>query len=360
MSDHEFVHHRISFTLQELCTLTHAQLHGNPDIRIYGVDGLETASSKEASFLANMRYKELLLKTEAGVICISPDIPLVEGKNFLITENPSIAFQKIAEAFLRSANHFTGFEGIHPTAVIHSTASIGNHVQIGPYVVIDKGAVIGDYTQIGPFVSIGPGVSIGTHCQLFAHSTVRERCTLGHRVILQPGTVIGSCGFGYVTDHKGCHTKLEQLGTVTIEDDVEIGANTTIDRARFKETRIGKGTKIDNLVQIGHNVSLGDHNIIVSQTGIAGSSKTGRNVIMGGQAGVVGHVEIADFVMIATRGGVSKSITKAGKYAGGPVVSLLDHNKQQVHSRKLPEYVKKIENLEKRLAALESSVLIGS
>jgi UDP-3-O-[3-hydroxymyristoyl] glucosamine N-acyltransferase len=354
MSDSEFSNHRISFTLEELCKLTHAQLYGNPDLRIYGVDGLETATSKEASFLSNMRYRELLFKTHAGVICVGKDTPLVEGKNFLITENPSIAFQQIAEAFLRSTNHFTGFEGIHPTAVIHETASIGKHVQIGPYTVIDQGAVIGDYTQIGPFVSVGPGVSIGTHCQLFTHSTVRERCSLGHRVILQPGAVIGSCGFGYVTDSNGCHTKLEQLGTVVIEDDVEIGANTTIDRARFKQTRIGRGSKIDNLVQIGHNVSLGEHNIIVSQTGIAGSSKTGRNVVMGGQAGVVGHVEIADFVMIATRGGVSKSINKTGKYAGSPVVPLVDHNKQQVHSRKLTEHVKKIEELEKRLSALET------
>jgi UDP-3-O-[3-hydroxymyristoyl] glucosamine N-acyltransferase len=167
--------------------------------------------------------------------------------------------------------------------------------------------------------------------------------------------VIGSCGFGYTTDEQGTHTKLEHFGNVLLEDDVEIGANTTIDRARFKTTRVGKGTKIDNLVQIGHNVVLGTHNIIVSQTGIAGSTRTGRNVVMGGQAGIVGHIEIADFVMIATRGGVSKSIKQGGKYAGEPVMSLSDHNRMQVHLRKIEEYVERIEELEKKLAALDLS-----
>lgn len=342
----------VSFTLQELSIIAGADLHGDPSFVIFGVETLEAATSSEASFLANLRYRELLTSTQAGVVCVSPDIPLIEGKNYLISNDPSRAFQRISEAFLRTECHFTGFEGIHPTAVIHPTAKIDEHVHIGPYVVIDQGARIGAYTQIGPFVSIGPGVSIGTHCQLYAHAVIRERCELGHRVILQPGAVIGSCGFGYTTDGRGEHTKLEQLGIVILGDDVEIGANTTIDRARFKITRIGKGSKIDNLVQIGHNVHLGEHNIIVSQTGIAGSSKTGRNVVMGGQAGVVGHVEIADFTMIATRGGVSKSITEAGKYGGGPVVPLSEYNRQQVHMRKLPSYLKRIESLEAQLASL--------
>ena len=196
-------------------------------------------------------------------------------------------------------------------------------------------------TKIGPFVYVGQAVQVGKNCVLHAHSVIREHCILEDRVILQPGAVIGSCGFGYTTNANGEHIKLEQLGNVVLEQDVEIGANTTIDRARFKTTRIAKGTKIDNLVQIGHNVQIGPHNIIVSQTGVAGSSKTGRNVVMGGQAGIVGHVEIADFVMIATRGGVSKSITKTGKYGGGPVMELADYNRQQVHLRKIEEYVEK-------------------
>ena len=240
---------------------------------------------------------------------------------------------------LLTANPASQGSTLQPNMDIHPTARIGKDVQIGPNSVIDQGAIIGDHTVISACVSIGAGVVVGTHCHIHSNVTVREKCAIGSRVILQPGAVIGSCGFGYTTDAKGRHTKLEQLGTVIIEDDVEIGANTTIDRARFKATRIGRGTKIDNLVQIGHNVHIGQDNIIVSQTGIAGSAKTGKNVVFGGQAGVVGHLEIADYVMIATRGGVSKSILEPGKYAGSPVMGLSEYNRQQVQLRKITTYV---------------------
>ena len=328
---------------------------GPPDYLITGVDALDAACMQDASFLANPKYRSLLKRTKAGVICIDKQTQPEEGKNFLISDDPSRAFQTIIKALLPSGI-LSGFPGIHPTAVIHPTAKIGKGVDIGPYSVIDQDVIIDDHTQIASHVSIGPNVNIGSGCQLHAHVTIREKCIIGNRVILQPGAVIGSCGFGYITDSKGKHTKLEQLGTVIIEDDVEVGANTTIDRARFKSTRIGKGTKIDNLVQIGHNVNIGQDNIIVSQTGIAGSAKTGNHVIFGGQAGVVGHLEIADNVMIATRGGVSKSITRPGKYAGSPVTHLSEYNRQQVHLRNIAEYVKQIENLEKRLKDLEEKI----
>ncbi|NNM42955.1 MAG: UDP-3-O-(3-hydroxymyristoyl)glucosamine N-acyltransferase, partial [Chlamydiae bacterium] len=193
------------------------------------------------------------------------------------------------------------------------------------------------------------------NCHLHPHAVVRELCHLGDRVILQPGAVIGSCGFGYTTDAKGDHTKLEQLGSVVLQDDVEIGANTTIDRARFSKTLISKGSKIDNLVQIGHNVQVGPNNIIISQSGLAGSVKTGRNVVLGGQAGAVGHIEIADYVMIATRGGISKSMTKPGKYAGSPVMPIEDYNRQQVQLRKISEYIQQIQELSKEVETLKKA-----
>ena len=341
------------FTLAELAKLTRTTLVGNPDQCIVGVEALEAASPEDASFLANPRYREAMLHSKAGVICISQAVPPIDGKNFLISEEPSRTFQQIVEALHLSSNRQSGFEGIHATAVIHPTAKIAKDAKIGPYVVIDRNVTIGSRTEIAPFVSIGPSVAIGEECRIHAHVVIREACTLGNRVILQPGAIIGSCGFGYTTNAKGEHIKIEQLGNVIIEDDVEIGACTAIDRARFKVTSIGKGTKIDNLVQIAHNVTLGEHNIIVSQSGIAGSSKTGKHVILGGQAGVVGHLEITDNVMIATRGGVSKSINKPGKYAGGPVMPLAEYNRQQVQLRKIDEYVKKIEELERRLSELE-------
>ena len=341
------------FTLSELAELTQSTLIGPSDYSITGVDALDSACSGDASFLANPKYRPLLKETKAGVICIDRQTPIENGKNLLISDDPSQAFQVIMEALLITPGNSSGFTGIHPTAVVHSSVKIGKEVQIGPYVVIDHGAIIGDHTKIGSHAYIGPHVKIGQHCHFHSHVTIREKCIIGNQVILQPGAVIGSCGFGYLTDSKGKHIKLEQLGVVIIDDEVEVGANTTIDRARFKSTRIGRGTKIDNLVQIGHNVDVGQDNIIVSQTGIAGSVKTGKNVIFGGQAGVVGHLEIADHVMIATRGGVSKSITQSGKYAGWPVMNLSEYNRQQVYLRKISDYVKQIESLEKRIKDLE-------
>ncbi len=342
------------FRLAELAELTQATLVGDPNCLISGVETLENATSEDASFLANARYREAMQQSNAGVICIGKDLPLIPERNFLISDDPSRTFQSIVEAILLDESSRTGFTGIHPTAVIHPSVKLGKDVLVGPYAVIDAGTEIQDRTHIGPFVSIGAGVSIGPDCILYAHVVIRERCIIGTRVIIQPGAVIGSCGFGYTTDSKGQHQKLDQLGNVVIEDDVEVGANTTIDRARFKTTRVSHGTKIDNLVQIAHNVTIGPHNIIVSQTGIAGSSKTGKHVIFGGQAGVVGHVEITDNVLIATRGGISKSITQSGKYAGSPVMPLSDYNRQQVQLRKINDYVKKIEELEKRLNELEA------
>jgi UDP-3-O-[3-hydroxymyristoyl] glucosamine N-acyltransferase len=341
------------FTLKQLSDLTQATLIGDPAHLITGVDALDAARSEDASFLANARYRGLLTTTKAGVICIDKQTPLEEGKNFLLSDNPSLTFQQVVALFLSGAD-LSGFDSIHPTAVIHPTAKIGQRVKIGPHVVIDQGAEIGDDAHIHALCSIGPFVTIGAHCLIYSHVTIRERCQIGQRVILQPGCVIGSCGFGYATNEKGEHIKLEQVGTVILEDDVEIGANSTVDRARFKNTKISRGTKIDNLVQIGHNVTLGPHNIIVAQTGIAGSAKTGKHVVMGGQAGVVGHLEIADGVMIATRGGVSKSLTKPGKYAGSPVMDLSDYNRQQVHLRHIEKVVDQLHDHDKRLSDLEN------
>lgn len=346
---------KLKYSLQALAEKTGSQLVGDPDYLINGVDVLESAQEEDVSFLANPRYREQMKQSKAGVICVDPSVELEKGKNYLVSANPSQTIQIIAEIVLQCSEQTTGFNGIHPTAVIHPEAILGAEVEIGPYVVIDRKVKIGDRTRLHAHVSLGAGSEIGTDCLLYPHSVVREGCRLGNRVILQPGAIIGACGFGYINDNTGAHIKLAQLGVVILEDDVEIGANTTIDRARFKETRIGKGTKIDNLVQIGHNVVLGQHNLIVSQTGIAGSVKTGRNVVMGGQAGVVGHLEIADFVMIATRGGVSKNIPESGKFAGGPVMPLGEYNRQQVQLRKIGEYVKRIENLESKIEKLSES-----
>lgn len=346
-----------TFSLGELSELTEAELVGDPRFEISSIDNLESASEKDASFLANPKYNEAMKLSKAGVVCIDRKTPLVKGKNFLISDNPSRTFQLIAEAILASTHQTSAFKGIHETAIIHESAIIGKAVTIGPHAVIDAHTEIGDGSTLYPNVYVGIGAKIGKECTLYSNCTVRERCILGNRVILQPGAVIGSCGYGYTTDPQtGRHTKLEQLGNVVLEDDVEIGANTTIDRARFKHTLVKKGTKIDNLVQIAHNVELGENNIIVSLTGIAGSAKLGHNVFLGGQAGVVGHVSITDNVKIATRGGVSKSIKESGIYGGSPVSPMAEFNKTQVLLRKIGTFFKELTLIKKRLDALDKLI----
>jgi UDP-3-O-[3-hydroxymyristoyl] glucosamine N-acyltransferase len=343
-----------SFTLAELADLLHAELIGRAEHRISGANALDKATQSDASFLANPRYRSALKESLAGVICIDRQTPFIEGKNFLVSDDPSRTFQKIAELLLFYQNK-SAFTGIHPTAVIDSTASLGKDVTIGPYAVIDAHVRIGDHSNIGAHCFIGAEAEIGINCTLYPSCIVRERCRLGNRVIIQSGVIIGSCGFGYTTDKNGCHHKLEQIGIVVIEDDVEIGANTTVDRSRFDATIIRQGTKIDNLVQIAHNVEIGAYNLIAAQTGVAGSAKTGHHVMMGGQTGVLGHVAVDDFTMIASRGGVSKSL-KSGTYRGSPAIPIREFNRQEVHVRRLEEYIERIKKLEKKIIELENAL----
>lgn len=340
-------------SLRELALLTNATCVGDEHYMISGVADLESATPSDVSFLANARYQQALLKSKAGVIFVDPTTPLEPGRQYLVHPSPSLAFQQVVEAFYEALkNEITGFTGIHPTAVIHETAKLGQGVTVGPHAVIDKNAVIGDNTVISAGSFVGMGVKLGAECLIYPHVVIRERCILGNRVIIQPGVIVGSCGFGYATNAKGEHQKLHQLGYVHVEDDVEVGANTTIDRARFQVTRIKKGTKIDNLVQIAHGVILGEHNIIVAQSGIAGSTTTGRHVIVGGQVAIDGHLHIADGAMLAARSAVSKSLP-AGKFSGAPAQPLHDFNRMTVYLRQIEKYVKEIKDLQSRLKALE-------
>jgi UDP-3-O-[3-hydroxymyristoyl] glucosamine N-acyltransferase len=348
------------FRLDELAALTHSKLIGNPDWIITNVSDLESAEAADASFLANprftpQRYENAMRTSRAGVIFIGPTIALVDGKNYLIHENPSQAFQKLVDILYEDQVGLTHCVGIHPTAIIHESCKLSEDVYIGPYVVIEKDVQVGAKTSIGAGSYVGQGVKIGHNCFIHPHVTIRELCRIGNRVILQPGVVIGSCGFGYINDPKTRqHVKLNQVGIVILEDDVEVGANSTIDRARFKATVIGKGTKIDNLVQIGHGVKIGPHNIIVAQTGIAGSSQTGQYVVMGGQVALNGHIKLADGVILAGRAGATKSLTKPGTYGGVPAIPLNDHNRQGVYVKHLEETVNELKRLKKRVEELEA------
>lgn len=341
------------FTIAELAEMTGSTVVGDPDYLISNVSDLQAAEAEDASFLSNPRYEKAMKRSKAGVIIISSESIASEGRNFLINSDPTRAFQVVLEAFYEVTHMLTGFSGIHPSAVIHEKSSIGENVSIGPNAVVDQDARIGNNSFIGAGTYIGAGVSVGENCLIHPNVTIRELCIIGDNVVIHPGVVIGSCGFGFTTDDKGKHHKLRQVGIVTIEDDVEIGANTTVDRSRFKSTVIAKGSKIDNLVQIGHGVYIGEDNIIVSQTGIAGSSQTGKNVVIGGQVGVAGHISINSNVAIAAKSGVSKSINEPGNYRGIPVLPIDEYNRKYVHFKKIDKLLKRIEELENNL---ESSV----
>ncbi len=341
-----------TYTIAQLAALTSSEIVGDPNFLISGIDNLECAKEQDASFLANPLYIKDLKKTKAGVVFINQPFADLHT-NQLIHPHPSKAFQQIIELFHQDDLSVSGFTGIHPTTTIHPTAKIGQNVSIGPYTSIDQNVVIGDNTTIHSNVSIGPNVIIGKNNIIYSQVSIRENCTLGDFVILQPNAVIGSCGFGYTTDLRGRHTKLQHIGKVVIEDNVEIGACSCIDRSRFKETRIKCGAKIDNLVQIGHGVVVGDHSIIISQTGIAGSTVLGKHNIMAGQVGVVGHLELGDGIIIAARGAVTKNLKNPGKYGGAPALPEEKFYRQQMHLRKLDTYVEKIKELEEKLAQLE-------
>lgn len=341
-----------SFSLADLATLTKSRLSGDPSHMISGVADLETASLQDASFFSNPRYQQAMKNSNAGVIFVDSNASLLEGKNYLISDQPSQAFQQLVDTLFPPRQSPSGFKGIHPTAVIHETAEIEEGVTVGPHAVIDEGVKIGQNTFIGAGVYVGPETTIGSSCLIYPHVTIREGCQIGHRVIIQPGAVIGSCGFGYITDKQGKHVKLNQVGNVVIEDDVEIGANTTIDRSRFKSTKVSQGSKIDNLVQLGHGVIVGPHNIIVAQTGIAGSTSTGRYVVLAGQVAVAGHLHLGDGVTVAGKSGVSKSLS-SGKYGGIPAVALDEYNRNQVFLRNIEKYVEQLKSLDKRVENLE-------
>lgn len=341
------------YNLQELANLTDSKLIGDPDYLIAGIADLETANADEASFLANARYKHVLQKSKAGVIFIDPETPRLDDRNYLVSNHPSRSFQRFVDILYPPHASPSGFNGIHPTAVIHPTVQLSEDVTVGPYAVIDEEVIIGKSTFIGAGVYIGPKTVIGSSCLIYPNVVIREETKIGDRVTIQPGAIIGSCGFGYTTDEKGRHIKLNQVGVVVIEDDVEIGANTTIDRARFKKTIIGRGTKLDNLVQIGHGATLGPHNIFVAQSSIAGSSSTENHVVVAGQSGIAGHLHLGPQVTIAAKSGVSKSLP-SGKYGGVPTMPLEEYNRNQVYLRNIKKYIDKIDELTKRIDQLES------
>ncbi len=336
-------------TVTELARLLDCPFEGNGQIEIRGVSSLEKAKEGDLVFLAHPKFRALLEETKASAAIIPPE-EKCERIPVLKSENPHLSFIKAVDLFYKP---YHPLPGLHSTALVSSTAKIGKDVAIGAFAYIGDAAEIGDNTIIFPFAAIYPRVKIGKESTFHSHVSIREDTQIGDRVIIHNGAVVGSDGFGFIQAKDRSHIKIPQKGTVIIEDDVEVGANTTIDRATLGETVIRKGAKIDNLVQIAHNVEIGSNSILAAQVGIAGSSKIGKNVILGGQVGVADHVRIEDNVIAAAQSGVSKDIPAGSMVAGSPHLDIKIWRKSRALLPQLYDLAKDIKKLKKRVEELE-------
>jgi UDP-3-O-[3-hydroxymyristoyl] glucosamine N-acyltransferase len=336
-----------SIGLGEIASLVGGQLAvaATSDQLIQGVASISEASRTDITFLGNAKYIQALRLSQAGAVLVPLDFSEEVSPALVRVENPSVAFATLVERFAPKPVSYAA--GIHPTAVIGAGVELGEGICIQPHVVIQDGARVGARSVIGAFSYVGHGAQIGDDTFLHPRVTVAERCLVGNRVILHSGVVVGSDGFGFEFVG-GRHIKIPQVGIVQIDDDVEIGANTTLDRARFGRTWIQEGTKIDNLVQIAHNVVLGKRCLIVSQVGISGSTRLGDYVTLAGQVGVVGHIEIGDQVVVSAQSGVSKSLPSKALYMGSPAVSAPEYREQVALIRRLAKLNARVQALEKR------------
>jgi UDP-3-O-[3-hydroxymyristoyl] glucosamine N-acyltransferase len=338
--------------LRELAERLECQLEGDGEIEIRRVTGIEQAQAGDLTFIANPKYHQHLATTRASAVILSTS-ESSEGTSasLLRSAKPYLAFAK-AVGFLTHSTPPP--RGIDRLSAVASTAQLGVDVSIGAFVVVGEGAVVGARTHVFPHAVIGPGAVIGDDCIVHAHVSIRERVRIGHRVIVQDGAVIGSDGFGFVRQSDGTHLKIPQHGDVLIEDDVEIGANTTIDRPAVGETRIGAGTKIDNLVQIAHGVVVGRRVLFAAQVGIAGSTTIEDDVVLAGQVGVAGHVRIGKGVVATAQTGVPNSVDAGTMISGYPAIPNRDWLKASAIFRQLPALKKRVAELEDRLAELEA------
>ena len=343
----------MNLTLSELATIVGGRIEsGDPAMNVTGFSTVDQAEPGDVTFLGNARYLPKLKKSRASVVLAAPDFKDAPSSMAMIAvENPTLAFQSIIARFGPQRPEFP--PGIHPTAVIAGSAELDRaKVFVGAHAVIEPGAQIGDGSAIHSGAYIGHDARLGEDCVIHSNAVIKDRCLLGNRVIVHSGSVIGTDGFGYELN-AGKHVKLEQVGIVQIDDDVEIGSCTTIDRARFGRTWIGEGTKIDNLVQIAHNCVIGKHSIICAQVGISGSTRVGSYVTMAGQVGVAGHLSIGDQVVFLAKSGVTKDYPTPGAYTGYPAKPLMEGRKMLTYPARVPEILERLRELEAKVKQLE-------
>lgn len=337
--------------LGELATRLGAGLRGDAELEITGVKGIEDAGPTEITFVANPRYAGLAKRTRAAAVLVEPEFPDIAAATLRIA-NPYHAFSRALAMFYRPPAYPAG---IHPTAVIDPTAEIGAESHIGAYVVIMPGSKLGPHATLLPHVVIYPGVTAGANFFAHAHAVVREGCVLGDNVTLENGAIVGADGFGFSKNDKGEWEKIPQSGPVQLGDRVDVQANACVDRATVGATQIGSGTKIDNLVQVGHGSRVGENTLLCAQTGLAGSSVVGNNVILAGQTGIAGHCTVGDGVILTAQSAVSHDIPPGKMISGSPGFDNRVWLRAVTIFQRLPELLKRLDRVEKKLAARESS-----
>lgn len=337
----------MQFTARDICLLLNGTIEGDPSVTVNRLAKIEEATTGALSFLANPKYEGFLYTTAASAVIINKDQVLAEpvSATLIRVDNAYSAFAILLEKYNSIKLNKTGIE---QPSFIHPTAKVGDNAYIGAFAYIGPGVTLGNNCKIYPNVYIADNVTLGNNVTLFPGVVVYFDCVIGNNVIIHSGAIIGADGFGFAPNADGSYNKISQIGNVVIEDDVEIGSNTTIDRATMGSTIIRKGVKLDNLIQIAHNVEIGANTVIAAQTGISGSTKINENVILGGQVGVVGHITIAKGSQVQAQSGISRSIIEEGKkWMGTPATKYNDHMRSQVVVQRLPELEKRILELEK-------------
>lgn len=351
----------MALSLGEIAVIAGGTLErGDPSARVNGIGTLETAGPDQVTFLANRRYAKLLPRCRAAVVIIDEKTPPVGNLAYIRCSNPYLGYTRIALRFAPAIPYPPA--GVHPSASVDPTAVLGEGVAVGPHVTLGAAVRLGDRTVVMSGVYIGDGTRVGPDSIIYPNAVIRERCELGARNIVYPGAVIGSDGFGYAPDALGHFHKIPQMGTVVTGDDVEIGCNACVDRGALGPTRIARGVKIDNLVQIAHNVSVGEDCAMAAQAGISGSSTLGDRVQLAGQVGIAGHLVIGDGVVVTAQSGVARDIPAGERWFGSPARPVGRAGRIEAAVSSLPEMrrehlalLKRIEELEKRIAELEGS-----
>jgi len=338
--------------LSEIAELVQGEVVGDPEKEISGLAKIEEAGPGDLTFIANQKYAHFLDNTDASAVLVSPDQKTVPIPS-IVVRDPYLAFLEVLKIFHPPEE--PDFKGIHGSAIVSDKAKIEQTASIGPFCFIGSGVNIGKGTILYPGCIILNNVQIGDYCILYPNVSIRENCIIENRVILHNGAVIGSDGFGFAPSEEE-YKKIPQMGIVHLQDDVEIGANSTVDRATLGETLIKKGCKIDNMVQIAHNVIIEENTVIAAQSGISGSTKIGKNVTIAGQVGIVGHVKIGEKAIIAAKSGVSKDLPAGEVWFGYPALPIMKQKKIEISLRHLPDLTKKVHSLEKTVIKLQEKL----